>query len=44
MTAIIDSASRQKQYKERACKQRVIVLPLGIGEKEWESYRTACRR
>lgn len=43
MTAINNFVSRQKQQKERACKQRVIVMPLGIGEKEWESYRTACR-
>lgn len=44
MTAIINSASRQKQYKERACKQRVIVMPLGIGEKGLKSFGTACRR
>ena len=41
MTTIINSVSRQKQQKERACKQRVFVMPLGIGEKGWKSYGTA---
>lgn len=41
MTAIINSVSCQKQQKERAYKQRFVVMPLEIGEKGWKFFGTA---
>lgn len=40
MTAIMISASCQKQQKERARKQRAVLMPLWMGEKGWKSYGT----
>lgn len=39
MATMMNVVLCQKQQKERACKQRAIVLPLWMSEKGWKPYR-----
>lgn len=38
MTAMMNSVTCQKQQKERACKQRVVVMPLWMCGTGWKSF------
>lgn len=38
MATMMNSVFCQKQQKEHACKQRVVVMPLRMSEKGWEPY------
>lgn len=38
MTTMNTSKLCQKQQKERACRQRIVVMPLRMGERGGKSY------